>query len=207
MQSLLSITGGIRGTLMSFLLGMALLAGPTPCLARIDMEDRWSVMVNGQRLTIESFTSAMSPDIAARELARTNKAYERFIVADGRIFLTGVASGAHWLAQIHGHPDGAQGYVSALYFDPAHGPGPALAASHIPAGPPRAAKRSFPAGLQLEPFTTFEFGPAASVGLVSARTPGPVRQKGGPSGNGLSLIPVPGHGAGSMAVAVLMPEH
>lgn len=102
-----------------FLVAGALwLAAAPPCAAAIEWDLPWEVKVNGQRLSVEMFTSRMPPDAVMRDITRRNAAYERYLVADGRILLTGVARGTHWLAEIHGHPQGTHGYVSALYFDP-----------------------------------------------------------------------------------------
>lgn len=93
-----------------------LLVFPSLCQAGIDWDAAWKVRMNGQTLSVEMFTSRLSPDAVLRELVRRNPAYARYQIAAGRILVSGIAEGTHWLAQIQGHPDGAQGYVSALYF-------------------------------------------------------------------------------------------
>lgn len=99
------------------LTGILFLFVPVWCAAEIHWEAQWSTVLQGQRIAFETFSSPTPPDAAAQELARKNKAFERYIVADGRILLSGIEAGVHWLAEVKGHPDGSHGYVSALYFD------------------------------------------------------------------------------------------
>lgn len=87
-------------------------------VAAIVWDDAWTVMLNGRRLSVETFVSSKPPAAVAKHFAHADERYERFLVADGRILLSGAAAGVHWVAEVSGHPDGAQGYVSALYFDP-----------------------------------------------------------------------------------------
>lgn len=122
------------------------------CSASIDWQDEWSATVQGQRVTIQTFTSAMPPDTTAIELSRQNTVYDRYLVAEGRILLSGVASGAHWLAQIQGQPEGAEGYVSALYVD--HD----ASARH---------DSQFEAGNHSGALRVFDFGEGAAVGLLA----------------------------------------
>jgi len=79
----------------------------------------WQAVVNGQRVSIETFVSLLPPDLMARRVAQSRAVYQRFLVGDSRILLSGLQDGVHWVAEITGHPEGSQGYVSALYFDPA----------------------------------------------------------------------------------------
>lgn len=101
------------------LAGMALLLVPALCMAEIYWEPPWEVRANGQRISVEAFSSQSLPDAVAQELAGRNRHYQRFLVGAGRILLSGVSPEAHWLADIQGSAEGSRGYVSALYFDAA----------------------------------------------------------------------------------------
>lgn len=114
----------IRPQVLTVFSGLLLVLGPVHCQAGILWEEGWNVRANGQYLSVEPFTSSMPVDRVARELAARDARYERYLVAEGRVFLSGVSDGAHWVAEITDHPDGAQGYVSALYFDPYRRSGP-----------------------------------------------------------------------------------
>jgi len=102
--------------------GVLLLAITPICHASLSWDSAWTVKVNGQLLSVEAFTSHLSPEAAVQAFTRLNGCYERYLVADGRILLSGLGGGRHWLAEVQAGRDGAQGYVSALYFDPAHLP-------------------------------------------------------------------------------------
>ena len=143
------------------LTSMCMLVVPSLCSAAIDWEGSWDVRVKGQRLSVENFTSRMPPIATAHELARLGTTYERIIIADGRILLSGLVSGAHWLAEIQWHPDGAQGYVSALYFD------------HGSAG---ARHSVFNQGPGLSALRVFEFDASTAVGFMAV-VPEPSRKR------------------------------
>ncbi|NYT23630.1 hypothetical protein H0A73_08445 [Alcaligenaceae bacterium] len=149
--------------------GVLLLAAVPFCHANLAWDSAWSVKLNGQLLSVETFTSRLTPDAAAQALARLNGAYERYVVADGRILLSGLADGRHWLAEIHGRSDGAQGYVSALYFDPARLPGMpvALDAPGAGAGAGGRSSGAFAFPLSATVSQTFEFGREAVVRLLA----------------------------------------
>lgn len=157
-------------------------------MAGMVWDPAWEVTVNGQRLSVETFTTRWAPDAAMRALAHKNAVYERYVVADGRILLSGMGKGAHWLAEVQGQPNGAHGYVSALYFDPEHAPGALTLAgasmpgsTHTGGGTGQAPTASAPLG----PLRGFDFGGVVSVNLtqaagatgvdaVSPAVPGPV---------------------------------
>jgi len=101
---------------------------PRTSIASVDWHDEWNVRMRGHAVSVREFTSRRSVEEAVREIASSGR-YERYLVADGRVLLSGVSSGRHWLAQVQGHPKGASGYVSALYFDPAQAPAVARAAT------------------------------------------------------------------------------
>lgn len=102
-------------TLYLFLL---LLAQASPVFA-IQWHEPWNVIANGQKLVVETFSSRLPVDVVARRLAHQNAAFDRYLVGDGRLFLSGVRSGVHWLAEMYSRSERTHGYVSALYFDPA----------------------------------------------------------------------------------------
>lgn len=106
---------------------LTLLAQATPVLA-IQWHEPWNVRANGQELMVETFSSRLPVDVIARRLVHKNDAFERYLVGDGRLLLSGVRPGVHWLAEIHSRGDSTHGYVSALYFDAARYSG-AIAAS------------------------------------------------------------------------------
>lgn len=95
---------------------VALALYPGIAVAGITWHESWHVHVNGQHVSVRTFTSRLSPVAAMQRLAQLHPVYAHYQIADGRILLSGVKEGAHWVAEIHGHPEGAQGYVSALYF-------------------------------------------------------------------------------------------
>lgn len=117
---------------MARLAGMLLASVPIQSHAGIAWDAPWNVTANGQNLSIETFTSTLPPDVVVRRLIQGNARYDRYLVADGRVLLSGLGhDGAHWVAEVTGHPEGAQGYVSALYFDPSRLPStPTLAGAN-----------------------------------------------------------------------------
>ena len=116
----------------------------------------WDVTVNGIPINVQSFTSKLKPAVMAKELVQTYGALSRFHLADGRLLLHGLDGDAHWVAQISGHPDGSQGYVSALYFG----------SSTMPLFA-RADTNQMPADPLYEPLKhRFDFGGSALVGLT-----------------------------------------
>lgn len=141
---------GVLAAALSFLL-------PAPAAAAIAWDGAWDVTVNGQRLSVESFRSRYTVDAAAQALMRENAAWERFMVADGRLFMSGVDSGVHWLAEVRSHPEGSEGYVSALYFDPAQ------------SSPAQSLAGVVTAATAMKPHRNFHFDGGVSVGL-SAHT-------------------------------------
>lgn len=113
---------------LALCLGMLAVTLPRTSIASLDWHQEWNVRMRGHSVSVREFTSRRSVEEAVREIARSGR-YERYLVADGRVLLSGVNSGRHWLAQVQGHPEGASGYVSALYFDPAQAPAVARAAA------------------------------------------------------------------------------
>lgn len=197
--------GGFK-TVAGILAILALPLVPSVCRADIHWDPPWQVSVNGQRLSVESFSSPRSPDVVMRELARSNGAYQRYLVGDGRILLSGVGKGRHWLAEIQGRPQGAQGYVSALYFDSAregettHEPNSASARL---GGVPRLSRAG--AGQLLQGFA---FESSAVVELLAQPDTGPFARQPGQGGafsvGEFSVIPSDTHAG--MALAVSMQE-
>ncbi len=190
------------------LAGAILAMAPIWCEAGIVWDDLWSVMMGGQRLSVEAFTSSLPPDVVARRLANGGDRYARYMVADGRILLSGVASGAHWVAEIAGHPDGAQGYVSALYFDPSRKAAESLMA-HVE-DVHRNAPLAQPAraGAGRGSIRRYRFDDSVDVEILAGNTPLPsgheAEQEIDYSG-GVVLIPAGAASAG--AVALRMPGH
>lgn len=109
----------VRKRVASILATLVLCLTPAQQVWAIQWHQPWAVRVNGQHLLVEPFSSDMRPDAVLRELLRARAVYQRYLVGDGRILLSGVNPGEHWLAEIHAWQGGAQGYVSALYFDAA----------------------------------------------------------------------------------------
>lgn len=198
------------------LAALLLLSWPAQYAAAIQWDPSWNVHSNGQRLSVETFSSRLPPDAVARKLAGLNGTYQRYLVGDGRILLSGLGLGRHWLAEIQGREEGSQGYVSALYFDAARANMPSLAAGSLEATAVRL--RDAGAG---EPMRVFEFDSSAVVGVVAlpgdVGAPGGVSvapgSAGGGSGNrakgtvaaaGLSLMPA--QAQPGMALVVSMPE-
>ena len=177
--------------------------------------DAWHVIVNGQRMSVETFVSLLPPDLMAQRVATARPAYDRFIVADNRILLSGLSEGMHWVAEITGHPEGSQGYVSALYFDPTQASGEkSLYALQSDSGPGGNAAGfsssdtlsallsvdnvSAHAGFQPARLMEFESGAMVATGIVNASTSQVTRAFPG------QLIPsesMPGK-----AVAIVLPE-
>lgn len=157
--------GGMRvlAGIQSRLLFMLLLIAPSLSEAGIRWDDPWRVSANGQELSVETFESPNTVDLVVQELVRANNAYQRYLVADGRILLSGVDGGAHWLAEVRGHAQGAQGYVSALYFDAGRAEAPTFAALR-----PRAtqAQPASPSQAGHPPGQVFEFDASARVALI-----------------------------------------
>lgn len=126
-----------------------LLLIPSLCKAQIYWQPPWRVSVNGQAMEVEMFTSRWSPDVVLRALAHGKRSFDRYVVTDGRILLSGTSDGVHWLAEIQSHAEGTHGYVSALYF----GRQPEAVvgrSSYVSTGTGR---------------RHFEFGPSATVSL------------------------------------------
>lgn len=199
--------------------GMLFLGAPALGAAAIQWDAPWQVRSNGQHLSVETFSSSLPPDVVARELSRRNGAYQRYLVGDGRILLSGIKPGEHWLAEIQGRSAGSQGYVSALYFDAARSNASSLAATQWGTGTKRGrAAGLLAAGIGL-PLRGFEFDSSAFVGLVNLAggTPGTTlsagnapqpNESGSTLGAGLSgrpaftLIPSESHAAVALAVSV-----
>jgi len=197
------VQAGVSGALVSRpilrLLGTCLFAFPLGCAAEIQWQEPWSVRSNGQLLSVETFSSSLPPDAVAQALARQHGAYQRYLVGAGRILLSGVSQGEHWLADIQGYAQGSQGYVSALYFDAAGFSSPS---SETPAGGRELTAavhmRLSEAGLG-RPVQIFEFEDSASVSLVSSPDVAAVD-----SG---SLTLITSDPQGGTALAISMPEY
>lgn len=179
--------------------GVLLMAAPVLCVADIHWEKPWHVSSNGQRLRVDTFSSRLPPDAVAQELARSNGNYQQYLVGAGRILLSGLKTGEHWLADIQGHPEGSQGYVSALYFDSARMHTATLANVGLNAATwQRLSQASVGVPQQI-----FEFESSAFVGLLS---PPPVPQ--GDATRALGDITLmPPEASTGMALAIFLPEH
>lgn len=189
----------------ALLAGTLLACAPYQGNAAIEWNAPWNVRANGQHLSVETFTSVLPPDRVVRKLVQGNARYDRYLVADGRMLLSGLANGAHWVAEVAGHPDGAQGYVSALYFDPSHAPAAqtlARAEGHMEELPaPQLA------GTGLRRQRDFQFdGAAAAVSILAAPDPGSLKAAAtvpiDPDEAAVMLVP---DAYPSMAVAVSVP--
>lgn len=181
------------------LAGILLMAAPVLCVADIHWEEPWHVRSNGQRLRVETFSSRLPPDTVAQELARLHGNYQRYLVGAGRILLSGLKPGQHWLADIQGHPEGSQGYVSALYFDTARNHSPTLAGMGLNAATLQ--RLSHPdAGL---PKQVFEFDSSAFVGVVVS----PLVSQGAATSTANDITLIPSQASDGMALAVFLPEH
>uniref|UniRef100_UPI003341B02E hypothetical protein n=1 Tax=Castellaniella defragrans TaxID=75697 RepID=UPI003341B02E len=80
---------------------------------------RWGVRQDfdlpGSRLTQQPFEADTSPAQAARRLVgRRDMAFERLMVVDGGIVLSGMRGGAHWFGWLRSGPRGTRGMVSVL---------------------------------------------------------------------------------------------
>lgn len=172
-----------------------LFCSPAWCAAAIQWDEPWHVSSNGQRLSIETFASGMQPDAVVQEIVRHNMAYQRYLVADGRVLLSGVSSAAHWLAEVRGHPEGTHGYVSALYFDAARAGGTSLAALTHGGLPVEAADDG------LRPMQVFEFEASARLSLMKASHSSARAAATG------DLLLITGDTHAPMALAVSIPEN
>lgn len=76
-----------------------------------------TVNVSGLPLHMRSFASSQTPVQVARALARQGSVFQRVLTGRHKIVLSGLQPGWHWLAEINAQPEGAQGYVSALYVE------------------------------------------------------------------------------------------
>lgn len=111
------------------MIGLAFVLYHVSIHAHIAWDGAWAFSMNGQRFSVETFTSPQKTDSVLRELARLNPVYQRFVISDGRVLVSGADAAAHWLAEIQPRVQGSQGYVSALYFDPDSDPKQKIAAN------------------------------------------------------------------------------
>ena len=107
-----------RGRAQPWAYGLFLLLSPLPVVAELAWEPSWEVYVNGQHFSIASFSSPLPPVSVARELARADNSYERYLVTTGRILLSGLSDGQHRVADIQTAAGGSRGYVSVLFLQP-----------------------------------------------------------------------------------------
>ncbi len=170
-----------------FLLGAVLSAvGAQARADPIEWGDSWQLRLNGQQLSVQPFSSSLTPDALMRELAGRFSELRRFLVGDGRVLLSGIREGEHLLAEIQAGVRGTQGYVSALRFGDSDTSGPgSLAPGKADTGIPYAGGRSHIAGRNavsgqgperifdwtakpgLGPERIFDFGPAGELRLTS----------------------------------------
>ena len=101
-----------------------LISGPVFASTGIVWGDGWELRLNGQKLSVKSFTSVYAPDEVAQQLVRADRGYERYLVAEGRILLSALTAGQHRLAQVQARGSGSHGYVSTLFFGSAESAGP-----------------------------------------------------------------------------------
>ena len=90
-----------------------------PVMAEIRWDPAWNVSSNGMSYSVETFAGRLAVKETVQRIIAGKGHYDHYLVADGRMLLSGVREGTHWVAEIRGSADGATGYVSALYFDPA----------------------------------------------------------------------------------------
>lgn len=156
-----------------FLLGAVLSAvGAQARADPIEWGDSWQLRLNGQQLSVQPFSSSLTPDALMRELAGRFSELRRFLVGDGRVLLSGIREGEHLLAEIQAGVRGTQGYVSALRFGDSDTSGPgSLAPGKADTGIPYAGGRSHIAGRNAVsgqgPERIFDFGPAGELRLTS----------------------------------------
>lgn len=101
----------------SYLIGMSLVLSPLPVNADVNWEHPWEVRMNGRLLAVQSFSSHLTPEAVARSLlGQKDKGYERYLLSEGQILLSGIRSGKHHMANIQAAAGGSQGYVSTLWF-------------------------------------------------------------------------------------------
>lgn len=110
---------GIARSVPKLVACIVLLFAPGSVRADIQWEPAWHATTNGQRYSVETFTSRRPVDVVVKRIALEKGVFDRYLVADGRMLLSGVREGQHWLAEVLGTAEGTTGYVSALYFDPA----------------------------------------------------------------------------------------
>lgn len=96
--------------------GLLMLLSPLQAFGELSWDPPWEVHVNGQRLSITTFSSPLAPDRVAQELVRADSSFQRYLLAEGRILLSGIVSGQHRLADIQVAASGSHGYVSTLFF-------------------------------------------------------------------------------------------
>lgn len=180
------------------LAAVLLMVAPGLSMANIHWQEPWHVHANGQRLSVETFSSQWPPDTVAQKLTERHGKYQRYLVSAGRIVLSGLESGEHWLADIQGHPDGSQGYMSALYFDTTRNAAPTLAALALTPSTQQHLAHS-KAGV---PKQVFEFDSSAFVGLVAQSS----ISLGGPVQTEDDLTLIPSEVSAGTALAVFLPE-
>ncbi|NLC35939.1 MAG: hypothetical protein GX772_05765 [Alcaligenaceae bacterium] len=186
------------------LLSLAFWGMPVQQTWAIHWHEPWAVQANGQHLLIETFTSKKQPDAVLRELVHTRAGYQRYLVGDGRILLSGVKPGEHWLAEIQAWQGGAQGYVSALYFEAARAHQLSAASGEPPSvSLHAAAQRRSDAGVG-QPLSVFEFDDSAWVSVVALSEPTAVTEA-AVSSEAVTLIPVDGQRGLALAVSIQEP--
>ncbi len=145
---------------------LGLFPWPIRASTGIAWDEPWALRVNGQQLSVQTFSSALPPDAVAQQLVRDDSNYERYLVSEGRILLSGITSGQHRVADIQVSPGGSHGYVSTLVFVDVQAkvsPGNGYAApSRLVQGPPGA-------GWSPAPRRVFEFPSAVTLRLTDLK--------------------------------------
>lgn len=90
----------------------------------------------GVRLRSQMFHSTLALDEAARQMAAfPGGPFDRLVIINGAVLLSGLEGDRHWLAELRGGPGGVSGNVSSLALNRA--PDPFDSASFAPPGAQR----------------------------------------------------------------------
>lgn len=178
-----------------------LFSWPAAAAAGIVWEQEWELRVNGQQLSVKTFASSLSPEAVARQLVQADRGYERYLVAQGRILLSGMTSGQHHLADVQASPGGSHGYVSTLFFESARD---AAVLQNRHAVGPTPIHKAAGAGESAGPLHVFEFPSSVTVRLTNSKglpPSDPIQDQ-----TGGSIIFTPSGHSPDLGVSVFMPE-